>query len=100
MRDHIRAIPTCLRWWTSRCYATKLTASLIEGQAEGTRPFGRAKLNIVEAGDTVKLGCMSVEFIHVNHSIPTPASMAITTSIGVIVYTGDFKVDYTPSTAG
>lgn len=54
----------------------------------------------MEAGDTVKLGCMSVEFIHVNHSIPDACGMAITTPAGVIVYTGDFKVDYTPIDGG
>lgn len=58
--------------------------------------MGRAKLNVVKPGDTVRLGCFSVEFIHVNHSIPDAMAVAITTPVGVIIQTGDFKVDYTP----
>ena len=98
--DHIGAIPYLLKMVDIPVYATKLTACLIEGKLKEHGLLGRAKLNIVEAGDTVKLGCMSVEFIHVNHSIPDACGMAITTSAGVIVYTGDFKVDYTPIDGG
>ncbi len=94
--DHIGAIPYLLKMVDIPVYATKLTACLIEGKLKEHGLLGRAKLNIVETGDTVKLGCMSVEFIHVNHSIPDACGMAITTPAGVIVYTGDFKVDYTP----
>ncbi len=98
--DHIGAIPYLLKMVDIPVYATKLTACLIEGKLKEHGLLGRAKLNIVEAGDTVKLGCMSVEFIHVNHSIPDACGMAITTPAGVIVYTGDFKVDYTPIDCG
>ncbi|GAA6514701.1 ribonuclease J [Merdimmobilis hominis] len=98
--DHIGAIPYLLKMVDIPVYATKLTACLIEGKLKEHGLLGRAKLNIVEAGDTVKLGCMSVEFIHVNHSIPDACGMAITTPAGVIVYTGDFKVDYTPIDGG
>lgn len=98
--DHIGAIPYLLKTVDIPVYATKLTACLIEGKLKEHGLLGRAKLNVVEAGDTVKLGCMSVEFIHVNHSIPDACGMAITTPAGVIVYTGDFKVDYTPIDGG
>lgn len=98
--DHIGAMPYLLKMVDIPVYATKLTACLIEGKLKEHGLLGRAKLNIVEAGDTVKLGCMSVEFIHVNHSIPDACGMAITTPAGVIVYTGDFKVDYTPIDGG
>ena len=98
--DHIGAIPYLLKMVDIPVYATKLTACLIEGKLKEHGLLGRAKLNIVEAGDTVKLGCMSVEFIHVNHSIPDACGMAITAPAGVIVYTGDFKVDYTPIDGG
>ena len=69
---------------------------LIEGKLKEHGLLGRAKLQVVKPREVVKLGCMSVEFIRVNHSIPDAMALAITTPAGVIVQTGDFKVDYTP----
>ena len=65
-------------------------------QAQGARSSQHRRLNVVAPGDVVKFGCMSVEFINVNHSIPDACAMAIHTPAGVVIQTGDFKIDYTP----
>ena len=62
------------------------------------QPHNKTQLNVVNAGDTITLGCMSVQFIHVNHSIPDAFDFAIKTPAGTIVHTGDFKIDCTPIT--
>ena len=77
-------------------YGTQLTLALVEGKLREHRLLGKVKLNVVKPRQTVKFGCMAVEFIRVNHSIPDAVGMAIHTPAGVIVHTGDFKVDYTP----
>lgn len=96
--DHIGSIPYFLKRVGLHVpiYSAALTIGLIEGKLKEHGLLSRAKLNVVKPRDVVKLGCMSVEFIHVNHSIPDAMAMAITTPAGVIVQTGDFKVDYTP----
>ena len=94
--DHIGAIPYLLRIFNLPIYATKLTIGLIEGKLKEHRLLGNAKLNVVKAGDTVNLGKFSVEFIHVNHSIPDAVGFAIKCAGGTIVHTGDFKIDTTP----
>lgn len=94
--DHIGAIPYLLRNFNLPIYATKLTIGLIEGKLKEHRLLGNAKLNVVKAGDTVNLGKFSVEFIHVNHSIPDAVGFAIKCAGGTIVHTGDFKIDTTP----
>lgn len=94
--DHIGGIPYLLKTVNLPLYGTKLTLGLIEGKLKEHGLLQKAKLNVVAGGDTIKLGCMSVEFIRVNHSIPDSCSFAITTPAGVIIQTGDFKVDYTP----
>ena len=77
-------------------YATKLTIGLIEGKFKEHGLLDKAKLITSSPGDVIKLGCMSAEFINVNHSIPDACGFAIKTPVGVVVHTGDFKIDFTP----
>ncbi|MEG2525533.1 MAG: ribonuclease J, partial [Oscillospiraceae bacterium] len=94
--DHIGAIPYLLKEMDIPIYGTKLTIGLIEAKlSEHKLPF-KPRLNTIEAGDSVVFGCMSVETIRVNHSIPDAVALAINTPAGMVVQTGDFKVDYTP----
>jgi len=95
--DHIGALPYVLKWLDDvPVYGTKLTLGLVElrlkehGMKLGTRG------NVISPGDKISAGCMSVEFIHVSHSIAGVVALAIKTPIGVIVHTADFKVDQTP----
>ena len=81
-------------------YGTRLTLGLVEGKLKEHGLLGTVKLNVVTPRQTVKLGCMAVEFIRVNHSIPDAVGMAIHTPAGVLIHTGDFKVDYTPIEGG
>lgn len=94
--DHIGGLAYLLKKINVPVYATRLTIGLIEGKLKEQGIFGKVNLNIVEPKKTVKMGCMAVEFIKVNHSIPDSVGMAIHTPAGVIVHTGDFKVDYSP----
>ena len=94
--DHIGAIPYVLKQVNMPIYATRLTAKLIEHKLEEHRLFRTTKLNIVEQGQIINAGKMSVEFIRSSHSIPDACMLAIHTPAGVVVHTGDFKVDYTP----
>ena len=94
--DHIGGIPYLLKVLNCPVYATKLTVCLIEGKLREHGLLSKAKLNIVKPGDSVTLGCFKAEFIHVNHSIPDSVAVAVKTPIGVIVHTGDFKIDSTP----
>ena len=94
--DHIGGIPYLLKVLNCPVYATKLTVGLIEGKLREHGLLSKAKLNIVKPGDSVTLGCFKAEFIHVNHSIPDSVAVAVKTPIGVIVHTGDFKIDSTP----
>lgn len=94
--DHIGAIPYLLRNFNLPIYATKLTVGLIEGKLKEHKLLAGAKLNVVKAGETVKLGKFSIEFIHVNHSIPDAVGFAIKCAGGTVVHTGDFKIDTTP----
>ena len=94
--DHIGGLAYLLKKINVPVYATRLTIGLIEGKLKEQGLYGKVNLNIVEPKKTVKMGCMAVEFIKVNHSIPDSVGMAIHTPAGVIVHTGDFKVDYSP----
>ncbi|MBQ4095142.1 MAG: ribonuclease J [Oscillospiraceae bacterium] len=98
--DHIGGIPYFLKKMNVPIYATRLTIGLIEGKLKEHGLLETAKLNVVTPRQTVKFGCMAVEFIRVNHSIPDACGMAFHTPAGVIVHTGDFKVDYTPIEGG
>jgi len=98
--DHIGSLPYLLKNINVPVYGTKLTLGLCEGKLREHGILSECKLNVVEPRDTVKLGCMSVEFIRVNHSIPDACALAVHTPAGIIVVTGDFKVDYTPIEGG
>ncbi len=94
--DHIGAIPYLLRNFNLPIYATRLTMGLIEGKLKEHKLLSGAKLNVVSPGEKVTLGKFTVEFIHVNHSIPDAVGFAITCNAGTVVQTGDFKIDTTP----
>ena len=94
--DHIGAIPYLLRNFNLPIYATRLTIGLIEGKLKEHKLLADAKLNTVNPGEKVNLGKFTVEFIHVNHSIPDAAGFAISCPAGTVVHTGDFKIDTTP----
>ncbi len=98
--DHIGALPYLLKKVNVPIYGTRLTIGLIEGKLKEHNLLSSASLNVVEPRRNVRMGCMSVEFIRVNHSIPDSCALAIHTPAGVIVHTGDFKVDYTPIEGG
>lgn len=94
--DHIGAIPYLLRILNPPIYGTKLTLGIINNKLEEFKLSEKPELCCVKAGDVIKAGSLSVEFIHVNHSIADACCLAITTPIGTIVHTGDFKLDLTP----
>jgi ribonuclease J len=94
--DHIGAIPYVLRQINPPIYGTRLTLGIIENKlSEHVLPW-EPSLNCVNAGQTVRLGAFSVEFIHVNHSIADACCLAISTPVGMVVHSGDFKLDITP----
>lgn len=94
--DHIGAIPYMLRIINPPIYGTKLTLGIIKNKLEEFKLPHEPELCCVEAGDVIKAGEISVEFIHANHSIADACCLAIGTPIGTIVHTGDFKLDLTP----
>ncbi len=94
--DHIGALSYLLKKVNIPVYATLLTAGLINGKLSEHKLQHEVKINIVEAGDIVKLGDFDVEFIKVNHSIPDAVALAIKCQEGTIVQTGDFKIDTCP----
>ena len=94
--DHIGGLPYLLKVINAPVYATKLTMGLIEGKLKEQKLLADADLNVVCPRDIVNVGSMTVEFIGVNHSIPDSCALAITCPAGVLVHTGDFKIDYTP----
>ena len=94
--DHIGAIPYLLKQINIPIYATRLTIGLISNKLEEHGLLRKTKLHTVKQGSTINFGKMQVEFIRSCHSIPDSVALAITTPVGIIVHTGDFKVDYTP----
>ena len=98
--DHIGGLPFLLSKVNFPIYGTALTLGLVGNKLKEYNLNHQAKLNVVKAGETIKLGCMNVEFIHVNHSIPDAVAVAIHTEVGTIVHTGDFKIDCTPTSGG
>ena len=94
--DHIGSIPYILKQINMPIYATKLTTTLIKNKLEEHHLLRSTKMHIVEQGQTIKLGKMQVEFIRSNHSIPDSVMLAIHTPVGIVLHTGDFKIDYTP----
>ena len=93
--DHIGAMPYILKDLNVPVYGTKLTLTLIENKLRENR-INDAKLNCIKPGSIIKLGCFTVEFINVNHSIAGAVGLAITTPVGVVFHSGDFKIDFTP----
>ena len=93
--DHIGALPYFLREFQVPVYGTSLTLALVENKMQETN-VKKYSLTVVKPGDVVTLGCFKTEFIRTNHSIGDATALAISTPVGVIVHTGDFKVDYTP----
>ena len=98
--DHIGSIPYLLRSINAPIYATRMTAGLVKLKLEEHRLLDKTKLITCEAGEVVKAGRFSVEFIHVNHSIADAVAFAIKTPVGTCVHTGDFKIDSTPIQGG
>ena len=94
--DHIGALPYVLRTIQPPIYGTKLTLGIIKNKLEEHMLPFEPQLHTVSAGDTVRAGAISVEFIRVNHSIADACCLAIHTPLGTIVHTGDFKLDITP----
>ena len=93
--DHIGAIPYILKDLNVPIYGTKLTLTLIDNKIREHK-INDAVLNCVNVGSVIKLGCFSVEFINVNHSIAGACALSITTPVGVVFHSGDFKIDFTP----
>ncbi len=94
--DHIGALPYVLREINVPIYATKLTIGIIEHKLEEHDMLNSTKRKVVKYGQHINLGCFRVEFIKTNHSIQDAAALAIYSPAGIVVHTGDFKVDYTP----
>lgn len=94
--DHIGAIPYVLKDINVPIYATKLTIGIIEHKLEEHDMLRKTKRKVVKYGQHINLGCFRVEFIRTNHSIQDAAALAIYSPAGIVVHTGDFKIDYTP----
>ena len=94
--DHIGAIPYVLSDVNVPIYATKLTMGIIEHKLREHNMLTKVKRKVVKYGQHINLGCFRVEFIKTNHSIQDAAALAIYSPAGIVVHTGDFKVDYTP----
>ncbi len=94
--DHIGALPYVLKDINVPVYATKLTMGIIEYKLKEKNMLGETRRKVVKYGQSIILGSIRVEFIRTNHSIADAAALAIFTPAGVILHTGDFKVDYTP----
>ena len=94
--DHIGGLAYLLQRVNIPVYGTKLTIGLIENKLKEHKILEKVKLNVIKPKDKVKLGCFEIEAIHVNHSIPDALALAITSPAGLILQTGDFKIDTTP----
>lgn len=94
--DHIGAIPYILKQINAPIYATNLTIGLIQNKLEEHKMLDIVELNVVKPGDTIALEKLKVEFIRTNHSIADSCALAIHTPLGIVVHTGDIKVDFTP----
>lgn len=98
--DHIGAVPYVLRDLDIPIYTTPLTAALVELKLEEHDLLYNSQIFTKKTGSVFRLGCFSIEFIHVNHSIPDSVALAIGTPIGTVIHTGDFKIDVTPISGG
>lgn len=94
--DHIGGLPYILRELKVPIYGTRFTLGLVEHKLKEHTSLKNVKLQVVTQGQKMKTGSFEIEFIRVSHSIPDAVAMAITTPLGVIMFIGDFKIDYTP----
>ncbi len=93
--DHIGGLPYIMKEISAPIFGTKLTLTLIENKLKEHR-LNDVSLNCIKPGSVIKLGCFSIEFINVNHSIAGAVGLSITTPVGVVFHSGDFKIDFTP----
>lgn len=98
--DHIGALPYLLKKFNFPIYGTQFTLALVDSKLKEHGLSGKVRAVMVRPGDHIHLGCMDVEFIHVNHSVPDAVALAIHSPAGTIVHTGDFKIDCTPTLGG
>ncbi|MEG1880313.1 MAG: ribonuclease J, partial [Oscillospiraceae bacterium] len=98
--DHIGSLPYVLKEFNVPVYGTRLTLGILKNKLIEHGILNSVKLNTIEAGDVIKLGEFSAEFIHTNHSIADAVAIALHTPAGVILHTGDFKIDPTPIDGG
>lgn len=98
--DHIGAVPYVLKELDVPIYATPLTAALIELKLEEHDLLYNTQIFTKKVGSSFRLGTFTIEFIHVNHSIPDAVALAIGTPLGTVIHTGDFKIDLTPISGG
>ncbi|WP_367567843.1 ribonuclease J [Lacrimispora sp.] len=94
--DHIGALPYILKEINVPVYGTKLTIALIENKLKEHGLLKNTKRKVIKHGQSINLGCFRIEFIKTNHSIADASALAIFSPAGVILHTGDFKIDYTP----
>ena len=95
--DHIGALPYLLKKVNIPIYGTPFTLALVDSKLKEHGLSGKVKAIVVQPGQHIRLGCMDVEMIHVNHSIPDAVGLAIHSPAGTLVHTGDFKIDCTPA---
>ena len=98
--DHIGGLPYVLKELNVPVFGTLLTLGLLENKLKEHGMMDSTTRHVVVPGESVKLGQFKVEFIHTNHSITDSVALAITTPVGVVIHTGDFKIDYTPIDGG
>ena len=91
--DHIGALPYVLKEINVPVYGTRLTLGILRNKLKEHGILSSSKLNNVEAGESIKLGCFKAEFIHTNHSIADAVAIALHTPAGIILHTGDFKIE-------
>lgn len=94
--DHIGALPYVLQEINVPVYGTKLTIALIENKLKEHNLLKTTKRKVVKHGQSINLGCFRIEFVKTNHSIADASALAVFTPVGIIMHTGDFKIDYTP----
>ena len=94
--DHIGALPYVLKDVPAPVYGTKLTIGLIDNKLKEHNMTKSIKRKVVKHGQSINLGCFRIEFVKTNHSIADASALAIFTPAGIILHTGDFKIDYTP----
>ena len=94
--DHIGALPYILQQINVPVYGTRLTIALIENKLKEHNLLKTTKRKVVKHGQSINLGCFRIEFVKTNHSIADASALAIFTPAGILLHTGDFKIDYTP----